>query len=228
MQVILMERIEKLGQMGDEVSVKPGYARNYLLPKGKAVRANATNRTQFEQTRAQLEAENLKQKGEAEAVAAKMEDVSIILVRQAGDAGQLYGSVNARDVSGKLTEDGYAVARQQVRLDKPIKTLGLHAVNVSLHPEVTAVITANVARSEEEAEIQASTGQAMLSMAEQEAQAAAEEAANEAILEQAENMFEEEVAHEIEQEIEEAVAEDAAAEEAAPDGVSGEEEEKPE
>jgi len=191
MQVILMERIERLGQMGDEVSVKPGYARNFLLPKGKAVRANAANREQFEQGRAQLEAENLKQKSEAEAVGAKMDDVSIILVRQAGDAGQLYGSVNARDIADKLTEDGYTVSRQQVRLDIPIKNLGLHQVIVSLHPEVSVTITANVARTSEEAETQAATGKAMLSIAEQEAQAIAVEAANEAVLEQAETMFEE-------------------------------------
>ena len=208
MQVILMERIEKLGQMGDEVNVKPGYARNFLLPKGKAVRANAANRKQFEQGRAQLEAENLKQKSEAEAVGAKMDNVSIILVRQAGDAGQLYGSVNARDVADKLTEDGYTVARSQVRLDVPIKTLGLHQVIVSLHPEVSVTITANVARTTEEAETQAATGKAMLSIAEQEAQAAAEEAANEAVLEQAETMFEEGV----EVTVEESAAEESEAE----------------
>ena len=209
MQVILMERIEKLGQMGDEVSVKPGYARNFLLPKGKAVRANSANREQFEQGRAQLEAENLKQKSEAEAVGAKMEDVSIILVRQAGDAGQLYGSVNARDIADKLTEDGYTVSRQQVRLDIPIKALRLHQVIVSLHPEVSVTITANVARTVEEAETQAATGKAMLSMAEQEAQAIAEEAANEAVLEQAETMFEEGVDVSVE---ESAAEEEASAE----------------
>jgi len=191
MQVILMERIEKLGQMGDEVDVKPGYARNFLFAKGKAVRANASNREQFEQSRAQLETENLKRKSEAEAVGEKMSDVSIILVRQAGDAGQLYGSVNARDVADKLTEDGYTVGRQQVRLDVPIKTLGLHQVVVSLHPEVTVTITVNVARSADEAKTQAETGRAMLSIAEQEAHEIAEEAANEAVLEQAETMFDE-------------------------------------
>ncbi len=210
MQVILMERIEKLGQMGDEVNVKPGYARNFLLPKGKAVRANAANRQQFEQGRAQLEAENLKRKSEAEAVAAKMDEVSIILVRQAGDAGQLYGSVNARDVSDKLTEDGFTVSRNQVRLDVPIKSLGLHPVVISLHPEVTVSITVNVARTTEEAETQAATGKAMLSVAEQEAQAIAEEAANEAVLEQAETMFDEGV----EVVVEDAATDEPAAEEA--------------
>ena len=197
MQVILMERIEKLGQMGDEVNVKPGYARNFLLPKGKAVRANAANKEKFEKDRVQLEADNLERKSEAEAVGAKMENVSIILVRQAGDAGQLYGSVNARDISDQLSSDGYTVSRQQVRLDTPIKSLGLHEVVISLHPEVTTTITANVARSAEEAEIQASTGKAMMSMAEQEAHAEAEEAANEAVLEQAETMFEEGVELEV-------------------------------
>jgi large subunit ribosomal protein L9 len=191
MQVVLMERIEKLGQMGDEVSVKPGYARNFLLPKGKAVRATAANKARFEKDRAQLEADNLKQKKEAEAVGGKMDGVTIILVRQAGDAGQLYGSVNARDIADQLTTDGFTVSRQQVRLDTPIKTLGLHDVVVSLHPEVTTTITTNVARSAEEAEIQASTGKAMMSIAEQEAEAEAEDAANEAVLEQAETMFEE-------------------------------------
>jgi len=186
-----MERIEKLGQMGDEVSVKPGYARNFLLPKGKAVRANTANRVQFEQGRAQLEAENLTRKSEADAVGAKMDGVSIILVRQAGDAGQLYGSVNARDIADKLTEDGYTVSRQQVRLDVPIKNLGLHQVSVSLHPEVFVTVTANVARTADEAETQATTGKAMLSIAEQEAQTIAEEAANDAVLEQAETMFDE-------------------------------------
>jgi len=191
MQVILMERIEKLGQMGDEVGVKPGYARNFLLPKGKAVRANDANREKFESSRAQLEANNLELKGEAEAVGAKMNGVAIILVRQAGDAGQLYGSVNARDIADKLTEEGFTTSRQQVRLDNPIKALGIHDVSVTLHPEVSAMISVNVARSHDEAEIQASTGKAMLSTAEQEAHAVAEDAANEAVLEQAESMFEE-------------------------------------
>ncbi len=189
MQVVLMERIEKLGQMGDEVSVKPGYARNFLLPKGKAVRATAANKERFEKDRAQLEADNLTQKKEADAVGGKMDGVTIVLVRQAGDTGQLYGSVNARDVADQLTADGFTVSRQQVRLDTPIKTLGLHDVVVALHPEVSTTITTNVARSAEEAEVQASTGKAMMSMSEQEAHAEAEEAANDAVLEQADTMF---------------------------------------
>jgi len=209
MQVILMERIEKLGQMGDQVNVKPGYARNFLLPKGKAVRATNSNKERFEKDRAQLEAENLKLKSEAEAVAGKMDGVKIILVRQAGDGGQLYGSVNARDVADTLKEDGFTVGRNQVRLDQPIKTLGLHSVLVSLHPEVSVSITANVARSVEEAEIQESTGGAILSTAQQEEQARAEEAANEAVLEQAEVMFDEGVEVVVEETANEAVLEQA-------------------
>jgi len=200
MEVILLERIEKLGQMGDVVSVKPGFARNFLLPKGKAIRATENNVARFETERAQLEAENLERRSEAEAVAGKMDGVSVVLVRQAGDAGQLYGSVNARDVADALKEAGFTVGRQQVRLDKPIKTLGLHDVLVSLHPEVSVTVTANVARSEDEAETQAKTGKAVLSTAEEEARARTEEAeaaADEAVVEQAEDMFEETVVEEI-------------------------------
>ena len=222
MQVILMERIEKLGQMGDQVNVKPGYARNFLLPKGKAVRATNSNKERFEKDRAQLEAENLKLKSEAEAVAGKMDGVKIILVRQAGDGGQLYGSVNARDVADTLKEDGFTVGRNQVRLDQPIKTLGLHSVLVSLHPEVSVSITANVARSVEEAEIQESTGGAILSTAQQEEQARAEEAANEAVLEQAEVMFDEGVEVVVE-ETAENVSEVAVETEAAEEETSEEE-----
>jgi len=200
MEVILLERIEKLGQMGDVVTVKPGFARNFLLPKGKAIRATESNVARFETERAQLEAENLERRSEAEAVAGKMDGVSVVLVRQAGDAGQLYGSVNARDVADSLKEAGFTVGRQQVRLDKPIKTLGLHDVLVALHPEVSVTVTVNVARSEDEAETQAKTGKAVLSTAEEEARARTEEAeaaADEAVVEQAEEMFEETVVEEI-------------------------------
>ncbi|NQV98161.1 MAG: 50S ribosomal protein L9 [Rhodospirillales bacterium] len=197
MEVILMERIEKLGQMGDVVKVKPGFARNFLLPQGKALRATEANKAQFELQRAQLETVNLEKRSEAEAVAAKMTDVSIILVRQAGDAGQLYGSVNARDISDTLTADGYTVDRSQVRQEIPIKNLGLHAVLVSLHPEVSVTITVNVARSADEALIQSETGRALLSQAEEEARAdaealEAEAKADEAIMEQAEAVFDNE------------------------------------
>jgi large subunit ribosomal protein L9 len=175
MKVILMERIEKLGQMGDVVNVKPGFARNFLLPRGKAMRATETNRGHFEVQRAQLEAVNLEQRSEAQAVADKMTDVSVVLVRQAGDAGQLYGSVNARDISDALTEAGFTIARNQVRQAIPIKNLGLHMVLISLHPEVSIEITANVARSAEEAAIQAETGMAIMTQAEADAKAESEE-----------------------------------------------------
>ena len=195
MQVILLERVEKLGQMGDEVSVKPGYARNFLLPLGKALRATKENKARFEVGKAQLEAQNLKKRGEAEAVATKMDSTSVILVRQAGESGQLYGSVNARDISEVLCDAGFTVSRTQVRLDKPIKTLGLHEVAVSLHPEVSVVVIANVARSPDEAEVQSETGKAVLSQAEEEARAKVEEAAlaaaAEAVAEHAEEIFEE-------------------------------------
>lgn len=175
MDVILLERIEKLGQMGDVVSVKPGFARNFLLPKGKALRANAANKTHFEAQRAQLEAENLKRKEEAEAVAAKMTDMKVVLIRQAGDAGQLYGSVTARDVADGVKDAGVTIGRSQVALDKPIKTIGLHDVRVELHAEVVVNVVANVARSQDEAETQEATGGAVMSMAQQEeAEAAAE------------------------------------------------------
>lgn len=168
MQVILLERIEKLGQMGEVVTVKPGYARNYLLPQRKARRATKENLAHFEQQRAQLETENLTRRGEAQAVAEKLEGLRITLIRQAGESGQLYGSVNTRDLADAITAAGFTVNRQQVRLDTVIKTLGLHAVSVQLHPEVTAGVTANVARSEAEAEAQDEAGR-VISTAEQHA-----------------------------------------------------------
>lgn len=161
MEIILMERVENLGQIGDVVTVKPGFARNYLLPRGKALRANNANKKVFEDQRAQLEADNLKKKGEAEAVAAKMDDTKVVVIRQAGEGGQLYGSVNARDVASALTDGGFTVGRNQVALAQPIKTLGLHTVIVALHPEVSVTVTANVARSADEAELQEQTGHAV-------------------------------------------------------------------
>ncbi|MDX1574646.1 MAG: 50S ribosomal protein L9, partial [Kiloniellales bacterium] len=172
MQVILLERIEKLGQMGDVVKVKPGYARNFLLPKRKALRATEENLKVFESQRAQLEADNLERRGEAESVAAKLEGLSIVLIRQAGEGGQLYGSVTARDMAQALNAEGVKVDRSQVQLDKVIKVLGLHPVRIRLHPEVAVTITANVARSEEEAASQASAGHEVSA----EEQRAAEEA----------------------------------------------------
>ena len=162
MEVILLERVEKLGQMGDVVSVKPGYARNYLLPQNKAVTANPDNRAHFEAQRTQLEARNLELRSEAEGVGQKMDGTFVTMIRQAGDAGQLYGSVNARDISRGLVEAGYTVTRNQVSLTAPIKTIGLHKVSISLHPEVSIMVLANVARSDEEAEIQEKTGEAVI------------------------------------------------------------------
>ena len=155
MHVILLERIAKLGQMGDEVRVKDGYARNYLLPQGKALRATEANRKLFEDQRAQLEARNLERKQEADAVAEKLQGQSVILIRQASERGQLYGSVSTRDIAEALTEGGFTVNRNQVALNAPIKTLGVATVPIRLHPEVETSIEVNVARSEEEAERQA-------------------------------------------------------------------------
>ncbi len=162
MEVILLERIENLGQMGDVVRVKPGYARNYLLPQRKALRATDKNKKVFDEQRAQLEAVNLNRRQEASAVAAKMDGVSVILIRQAGEAGQLYGSVNTRDIATSVTESGYSIERQQVRLETPIKALGLYDIRVSLHPEVAVTVKVNVARSVEEAAIQSKTGHAIV------------------------------------------------------------------
>lgn len=155
MELILLERVEKLGQMGDLVKVKPGYARNYLLPQKKALRATKANMKSFESQRVQLEAVNLERRTEAEAVAAKMENLTIVLVGQAGETGQLFGSVRSRDISDGVTDAGFVISINQVKLERPIKTIGLHQVRIALHPEVTVEITANVARSEEEAKLQA-------------------------------------------------------------------------
>ena len=155
MNVILLERVPKLGQMGDVVKVKPGFARNFLLPQKKALRASPENRARFEKDRAQLEARDLELKKEAEAVAAKLTGKTFLAIRQAGDTGQLYGSVSTRDIAEFVTAGGFTVDRRQIVLDKPMKTLGLHATRVALHPEVIVPITLNVARSEDEAERQA-------------------------------------------------------------------------
>ncbi|GCE83277.1 50S ribosomal protein L9 [Komagataeibacter diospyri] len=154
-ELILLQRVEKLGQMGEIVTVKPGYARNFLLPQGKAIRANAHNRERFERERAQLEAQNLKNREEAERLSERMHGLSVILIRQAGDSGSLYGSVTTRDIAEAATKAGLTIGRNQVILPEPIKQLGLYEVSVALHPEVTMQVTVNVARSEEEAERQA-------------------------------------------------------------------------
>jgi large subunit ribosomal protein L9 len=153
-ELILLERVEKLGQMGQVVKVRPGYARNYLLPMKKAMRATKDNLAYFETQRVQLEANNLARKADAEEVAKKLEGLYVVLIRQAGESGQLYGSVSARDIADAVTAAGFTVGRQQIVLDRPIKTLGLHPVRVMLHPEVAVTVTANVAQSAEAAEMQ--------------------------------------------------------------------------
>lgn len=220
MEVILLERIEKLGQMGDVVKVKSGYARNYLLPKKKALRATEENKRHFEGQREQLETDNLESRKEAEALGKKIDGLTVILIRQAGEAGQLYGSVNARDIATAVTEAGVSIVRQQVALAHPIKVLGLHEVRVILHPEINVQVVVNVSRSMDEAKTQAKTGKAVVSGEEKAAEAPeadapeeeakkpkakkakaktvkdeetkiAEEAANEAVAEQSEEIFEE-------------------------------------
>lgn len=154
-ELILLQRVENLGQMGDAVKVRPGYARNYLLPQAKAVRATKQNRERFERERAQLEAQNLKRREEAERIAERVHGLAVVLIRQAGESGSLYGSVSSRDIAEACIESGLSVDRSQVLLEQPIKTLGLTNVRVSLHPEVSLTVTVNVARSPEEAEKQA-------------------------------------------------------------------------
>lgn len=155
MQVILLERIGKLGQMGDIVTVKDGFARNFLLPQGKALRATKPNMERFDGERVQLEARNLEQKTDADGVAAKIDGKSFVIIRQAGDTGQLYGSVSTRDIAVNIAEAGFDLERRQVMLDRPIKILGLHQVRIALHPEVEVTVSVNVARSEDEAARQA-------------------------------------------------------------------------
>ena len=171
MEIVLLERVEKLGQMGDVVNVKPGFARNYLLPQGKALRATKGNIARFEAERAQLEARNLEQKKEAEAVAGNLDGQTFIIIRSASEMGSLYGSVTTRDVAEAATKSGVTVDRRQVVLDKPVKELGLHDVRVQLHPEVIVTITINIARSEEEAELQATGKTIQEARAEQDAEA---------------------------------------------------------
>jgi large subunit ribosomal protein L9 len=176
MQVILLERVEKLGQMGDVVKVKDGFARNFLLPKKKALRATKSNRTFFETQKVQLETRNLERKAEAEAVAKKLEGKTFVLLRQAGDRGQLYGSVSPRDIADLVSAGGFSIARTQIPLDKAIKAIGLVSVDIVLHPEVRVHVTLNVARTNDEAERQA-RGEDVLTEAtpEEEPAAAAEE-----------------------------------------------------
>jgi large subunit ribosomal protein L9 len=202
MEVILLERIEKLGQMGEIVTVKTGYARNFLLPQKKAMRATSSNRAVFEQQRAHLEADNLERRTEAESVAGKVDGIDVTIIRQAGDSGQLYGSVSARDIASSVTEAGVTVGRNQIVLDRPIKALGIYETRVVLHPEVSVNVTVNIARTEDEAKLQLERGGAILSADEMEAAdaAAAAEAAlaiaddTQAEAEAVEGLVEEEVA----------------------------------
>lgn len=204
MQVVLLERIAKLGQMGDVVAVKDGYARNYLLPQGKALRANKANLERFEKDRAQLEARNLERKQEAEGVHAKLDGENFVTIRSSGDTGQLYGSVTTRDIAELLSEKGFSTARNQVVLAAPIKILGLHNVSIILHPEVTSNIVINVARTEEEAVRQAAG----------EDVTAEQDAAEEEDTVNADEIFDEGVEVNLEAEAEEAEVEEEAAIEA--------------
>lgn len=208
MEVILLERVERLGQMGDVVTVKDGFARNFLLPMKKALRATAGNKATFELDRAQLEAENLVRKTEAEAIATAMTDVKVVMIRAAGESGQLYGSVSSRDIADAVTEAGVGINRNQVVLDRAIKTLGLHAVYVRLHPEVVESVVVNIARSADEAETQFSTGAAVVASEHEEFQA--------------DNEFVEEVV----EEDADAIAEDTADSEVSDDTEETEEEAK--
>ena len=181
MDIILLERVENLGQMGDRVSVKPGYARNFLLPKGKAIRATAENLAKFDADRAQLEADNRAKKSEAEKVAAKMDGLSVTLIRAASEMGQLYGSASSRDIAMAATDAGYTINKSQIDLNTAVKTLGIFPVRVVLHPEVAIEIKVNIARSDDEAAEQLRLGRAIISdtaeREREEAAAAAAEAA---------------------------------------------------
>jgi large subunit ribosomal protein L9 len=172
MQVVLLERVEKLGQIGDVVKVKDGFARNFLLPKKKALRATKANLAFFATQRVQLEARNLERKKEAEQVSGKLEGKTFVMLRQASDRGGLYGSVSPRDIADAITAGGFSVARTQVPIDKPIKAIGLHEIAVVLHPEVRVHVTINVARSDDEAERQARGEDVLAETAEEEAEAA--------------------------------------------------------
>jgi large subunit ribosomal protein L9 len=154
-ELILLERVEKLGQMGQVVKVKPGFARNYLLPQKKALRSTKENLAFFESRRVQLEATNLERRTEAAQIGGKLEGLQLVIVRQAGESGQLYGSVSARDIAEAVTAAGFTIEKRQVVLDRPIKSTGLHSVRIVLHPEVSVMITANIAQSAEEAELRA-------------------------------------------------------------------------
>jgi len=213
MEIILLERVEKLGQMGDVVKVKPGYARNFLLPQGKALRANKANLEKFETEKSQREADNLARRSDAETEAGKMDDLAVSMVRAASEMGQLFGSVTSRDISEAVTEAGFTITRNQVIMEKSIKTLGLHETRVRLHPEVTVTVTVNVARSLDEAETQLRTGVAVTGMIDDEDEADEVEVAEVVVAEEAAT----DEAPAEGTSTEDAVADEAAAEEASED-----------
>ena len=222
MQVILLERVPHLGQMGDVVNVKPGYARNFLLPRGKALRATEANLKAFEERRKEIEARNLARRKEAEAVREKVDGAKLVIVRQAGAAGQLYGSVRPRDIVEALAEQGVSIDRSQVVLDHPIKTIGIFDVTLRLHGEVEATVKVNVARSEGEAEEQWKLGHALIASTEREAMGQMPEEAEEALDEEelAAELLEEEALAELK-----AREETAESEEGAESGQTAEAEE---
>jgi len=220
MEIILLERVEKLGQMGDVVKVKPGYARNFLLPQGKALRANKNNLERFETEKAQREADNLSRRSEAETEAGKMDGLAVSMVRAASEMGQLFGSVTSRDIAEAVTEAGFTITRNQVVMEKAIKTLGLHDTRLRLHPEVSVTVTVNVARSLDEAKTQLETGVAVTGMIDDDgdgmdASYRAEAAADAAPAEEAAS----DEASAEEAPAEDAPAEDAPAEEAATENI---------
>ena len=169
MNIILTERINNLGKLGEVVKVKPGFARNYLLPQGKAIRATKENIEIFEKERSQIEAENIKSIKEAESLSEEAKGLSVVILRSASETGQLYGSVSTRDISSYVTKNGFTISHKQVTLNKTIKELGIHFIEITLHPEVTIEIKLNIARTKEEAEIQEKTGEAVIDVKEEEA-----------------------------------------------------------
>jgi large subunit ribosomal protein L9 len=227
MDVILLERIEKLGSIGDVVKVKNGYARNFLLPRGKALRANESNRKVFEANREKIEAQNAERRSAAEGDASKVEGARVQLIRQASNAGHLYGSVSARDLAEALEAQGHKIAKHQIVLDRPIKSIGVQDVKIALHPEVSVTISVNVARSPEEAELQAQGKDVMAEMFEKDVAGFIEE--RDETLEPGEVMAEPEAEAEAVP-AEEASAEEASAEEApadeAPQAEAGEDAEE--
>ncbi|MED5304189.1 MAG: 50S ribosomal protein L9 [Pseudomonadota bacterium] len=226
MEIILLERVEKLGQMGDVVKVKPGYARNFLLPQGKALRANKANLERFETEKSQREADNLARRSDAETEAGKMDGLAVSMVRAASEMGQLFGSVTSRDISEAVTEAGFTITRSQVIMEKSIKTLGLHETRIRLHPEVTVTVTVNVARSLDEAETQLRTGVAVTGMIDDEDEADGAEVAAVVFAEEAatdEALVEDAAADETP--AAETAPEDAAADEAPAEEASGDSDE---